>query len=185
MTIEHVRWHLGPVLAYMAAAAFAWPLFSDAQGDPANPMGVLKLPWDHFEVSVITKDDKSHRHEARNGQAILPAGTYPRYRLTLKADDEDGLEWEMRSAFWNEILEIRAGQTTNLEIDTPFAVRPRPSRYHVLHGQQMRFDLAVSDGKGREWRPPRPRRDQPNLRPGISIATEGGQSLGTYKFEYG
>ena len=50
MGIERVRWHRGRVFAYVAVAAFVSGLFGDVQSDPATPMGVLKLPWDRFEV---------------------------------------------------------------------------------------------------------------------------------------
>ena len=150
----------------------------------ATQPGVFKLPWQQFEVLVIDKNEKMHRYSGRNGEAAVSAGTYPRYRLTLRATDKDGVAWEMSSEYWSETLRIEAGRTTELEIGTPFTVRLQPSRYRVEPGQEMRFRLSASDAQGREWRMPQPRGAR-RLRPQLRIAAEDGRQLGEFAFEYG
>ena len=176
---------VGRPLALSIACVLSAAAVCRAQGDVPSQTGVLKLPWEQFQVIVFDKKENNRRYSGRDGEATLPAGTYPMYALTLRATDKDGVAWEMRSAYWSETLRIEAGRTTELEIGTPFNVRLQPSRHRIEPGQQMRFKLTVRDAQGRDWRMPQPRGGTARLRPQLSIAAEDGQQLGEFAFEYG
>ena len=174
---------IGAILLTVAVLSVSPGLAAQTGGK--REMGTVKIPWDRFDLLVIDARNKAAHHNGVKGVCRVPAGQYPRYRLTLTAKDRKGGTWQMSSGYWYEPLTVTPGQTTELAIHAPFTARVLPSRYRARAGGNLSLSLDVRDSAGHEWRLPRSSAGRSrNLRPKFKV-TFGAKAVATEQFEYG
>jgi len=125
--------------------------------DPGSPgAGVVQVPWDRFEL-LLSPNGRNTRVEGSKGLCTVAAGRYKLVYITLKASDENGDEWQMRSDYRSRrALVVRPGRTTKISVCPPFTARLRVSRHRVVGGQTVRFRLEIVDEEGWFYGAPRP-----------------------------